>query len=134
MKQNNFDCQDYVIEYDRLRCDDVMFHKGTFTKSIGHLIPVVCGRGSDAVCVGTGMLEECDQGIVATCTFNNTELGRICKEVYLNTDELRLSCAIYRIKRDGKNITDGYIPAIYVITKTMAFTYEEEKLEDADVQ
>ena len=129
-KLTNFDCQDYIIEYERLRCDDVIFHKGTFDKSIGHLIPVVLGRGTDCICVGHGILEECEYGIVATCKFNDTEVGHICKELFLNTDMLKLSCAVYRIRKDGKTIIDGYIPAVYVITKDMALTYERKSTDE----
>lgn len=123
---DEFDYQDYIILFDRLRCDDVIFHWDTFETSIGIMVPIVQGHDF-GICLGTAILERDHLGVFAKCKFFDTYMGEAAKLGLTNSDDLTISCPVYRVKRDGKDIISGDIRCVSVITKGSALTYSGDQ-------
>ena len=123
----DFDYQDYILLYNRLRCDDVIFHPEVFKSCIGRTVPVVHGDGFNMVCLGTAIIEQDHLGVFAKCKFFDTDIGNLAKQILLDTDEMTISCPIYCVKRDGKHVISGDIRRINVIPKLSAFTYSGDQ-------
>lgn len=124
---DEFDYQDYILLYGSIRCDGVVFHPDAFKSSIGKTVPVVHGDGMNMTCLGRAILEQDTFGIIAKCKFWDTFMGESARLALLETDDLSLSCPIYRVKRDGKDVISGDIRRVNVIPKSSAFTYADNQ-------
>lgn len=119
---DEFDYQDYILLYDRLRCDGVIFNQDAFRDSFQRIVPIVHGLEFNE-CLGMATLENDTLGVVAKCKFFDTDMGNVAKFALISSDELTLSCPIYRVKRDGKDVISGDIRCVSVIAKGSALTY-----------
>lgn len=126
---DEFDYQDYILLYDRMRSDGVIFHRGVFDKDIGKIVPIFNGNlAFDATqCLGVASIEQDDIGLIAKCKFSDTYMGSSAKSALLETEDMTISCPVYCVKRDGENVTFGDIRAVAVICKNAAFTYSGDK-------
>lgn len=133
MKQNkdkikpgkNYEFQ--LTRNDLLRSDGVMFNKHTFEESDGLTVPVVWNNDiyDPTRVLGSAVLKNCDDGVFATLTFNNSENGIIAKEL-LDKGDAEVTFSGIRIKRTGALIISGYIRAVHLVIQGCAFTYKED--------
>lgn len=127
---DEFDYQDYIILFDRLRCDDVIFRSDAFDNSIGQTVPLLSRYDyfdmtrPDTI-LGIAILEKDLIGITAKCKFYDTEIGNIGKDIFIDGDDFVLSCPIFQVKRDGKDVIFGRIPCVVATPKFSAFTYAD---------
>lgn len=112
---------------DLLRSDGVMFNKYTFEESDGITVPVVWNdmMYDPTGVIGIAVLKNCDDGVFATLTFNDSENGIRAKEL-LDNGEAEVTFSGNIIKRTGALITSGYIRAVHLVMTGCGFTYKED--------
>lgn len=83
-----FDFTDYLVHYDVLYNTDHIFTKDCFKNNDGNTVPIikVCDGYEYEPSLGMAVLENCDDGIIAKCTFTNHDFGEAAKEVLLNKE------------------------------------------------
>lgn len=117
-----FDIIDYVVRYDCLYDSGYKFYKDAFKVNDGMDAPIV--RNTNVrnnilnECLGIATLENREDGLVAKCIFNETDLGKIAKDA-VNAKEYGLSIYANRIDYDAlaypvtvKNVKSAWVLAI----------------------
>lgn len=122
---DDFDYRDYIVLYDRLRCDGVTFNQDSFEGCIGRTVPITYGTGLDAICLGMAVIEHDQLGVFVKCKFVNNDYGVTTKQLLLD-GKMTVSCPIYRLKRDGIRVISGDIRVIIVIDSQWALTYRDD--------
>ena len=101
----SFDYVDYILRYDRLYENDVIFLKDSFKENDGREVPIVyTGNGHSCYDasnhLGFAVLENREDGVIAKCTFAKYDTGLIAKDLIVNTKEFGISVYANRINYD----------------------------------
>lgn len=101
----NYDHVDYLFHYGVEYNTDTIFYKDAFKSSDGSVVPIVWqGYAYDLDLVnflGYAVIENRDDGVVAKCTFNQTDQGTIVKDLFENGNELAISIYANGIQYDN---------------------------------
>lgn len=134
---DSFDFTDYILRYDCLYENDVIFVKDCFKNSDGKPAPIVySGHGHDCFDpeyhLGIAVLENRDDGVVAKCTFAGTDMGQIAKDLIVSTKEIGLSVYANRIHYDDmqepiklKKVLSANVAAVIAIPSVAVLRVKE---------
>lgn len=124
---DDFDFIDYILYYDKLYNSNVVLYKDSFKSSDGDIRPIVyTGHGHSLDhCLAEAVLENRDDGVVAKCRFNESDLGQAAKEIFTTTDELGLSVYANGIQYDNlgypvniQKVKSASVRAVIVVPKS----------------
>ena len=127
MDEKEFDYVDYILHYDSVSENDVLFVKDSFKSSDGTTAPIVYSHGvhnyfdEDSV-LGHAVIENRDDGVVAKCTFYDYGYGPIAKELVINNDygisvyANRVSCDLLQ-STGVKIVMSANVAAVIVLPK-----------------
>lgn len=124
----NYDYIDYLVRYNVEYNTDVIFYKDAFKSSDGTIAPIVYqGEAYDlhlGSCLGEAIIENRDDGAVAKYHFNDTDKGKIAKEVFANGDDFDISVYANGIQYDNlgcperlKRVSKANVKAVIVLPK-----------------
>lgn len=137
------DFSGWATRNDLLCGDGRVIKKDAFKEDDGETVSLVWNHehnSADAV-LGHALLENRDEGVYAYCTFNDTENGKIAKELVRHGDVSSLSIYANKLKQNGREVVHGKIrelslvlaganPGAY-IDYVMAHSDEGESDDDA---
>lgn len=105
---------------NNVRCSDGRtIMKDAFAHYDGHTVPLLWNHNhDDPNCVlGHAMLENRDDGVYAYCSFNNSESGKLGKELVAHGDVDALSIYANHLRQQGKNVIHGEICELSLVHK-----------------
>lgn len=114
---DNFDFSGWATRNDLLCADGRTIKKDAFKDNDGQIVPLVYNHQHDDVnnVLGHALLENCDEGVYAYCSFNNTEAGQVGKELVQHGDVASLSIYANKLKQVGGNIIHGVIRELSLV-------------------
>ena len=118
------DFMDYIVRYDRLYTSGHIFRKAAFKSSNGHMVPITYGTWgihTPGNILGSALLENTDDGVIAKCTFFNSDIGKIVKNMVTDDTHGLTFCAL-GIERKDDIVTSGWIQ--YIIIEPKEILYE----------
>jgi HK97 family phage prohead protease len=101
-----------------MKCSDGRtIRSGAFKHNDGRTVPLVWNhRHAEPIDVlGHALLENREEGVYAYGTFNNTENGRLAKELVLSGDITALSIYANQLKQQGGNVMHGEIREVSLV-------------------
>ena len=121
----DFDVVDYVIRYDCLYNTGNYFYKDAFKSNDGLNVPIIRSHNFweniQSECFGIAILENRDDGLIAKCKFNETDMGKIARDVVKDKD-YGLSIYANGIDYDTlgypamvKHIKSGHVLAVILV-------------------
>ena len=124
----NYDYIDYLFHYNVEYNTDVIFYKDCFKSSDGAIVPIVYqGEAYDlhlGSCLGEAIIENRDDGVVAKCRFNETDKGKLVKELLTDGDDFGISVYANDIQYDNlgypvtlKKVLKASVKAVIVLVK-----------------
>lgn len=107
----DFDFTDYVVVYDRKYDSGLIFLKDSLKDESAHFVPIVYGT-DHYTCVGYAELEYRDNGVVAHCKFNDSDIGQLAKTLVVDERVFDVSFFAVGIKREDGIVKSGQIRAV----------------------
>lgn len=111
------DFSGYATRNDILCSDGRTIRKNAFAGNDGKKVPLIWMHdhtNPDAV-LGHAILENRNDGVYAYCTFNDTEKGRIAKQIVEHGDVVSLSIWANKLKQIGGDVVHGVIRELSLV-------------------
>lgn len=117
MKHNNCDFSGWATRNDLICEDGLIIRKNAFKCNDGQKVPLVYNHehGDLGQVLGHAILENCDDGVYAYCYLNNTEEGRVAKELVKHGDISSLSIYANKLKKAGNDVIHGIIREVSLV-------------------
>jgi len=112
-----FDFSGWATRND-LRCaDGRTIRKNAFKGCDGMKVPLIFYHDHDnpANVVGHALLENRDEGVYTYGSFNNTEMGKLAKELVQHGDITNLSIYANKLKQNGGDVLHGIIREVSLV-------------------
>lgn len=108
---DKYDFSGWATRNDLLCADGRTIKRDAFKNQNGKTVPLVWGHThSDPNRVlGHALLENCEEGVYAYCSFNNSESGLTAKELVKHGDVRSLSICAGQLKQTGADVVHGII-------------------------
>lgn len=103
---------------NNIRCSDGRtIMRDAFKENDGQTVPLVWNHRHDAPhnVLGHALLENRDNGVYAYCTFNETESGKMAKELVSHGDITALSIYANQLKQNAGNVIHGAIREVSLV-------------------
>ena len=130
-----FDFGGYATRNDLLCGDGRTIRQNAFKDDDGKTVPLIWNHdhsSPDAV-LGHAVLENREDGVYARCKFNNTENGKLAKEMVHSGDVRSLSIWANQLKQVGKDVIHGTIRELsLVLAGANPGAYIDEVLAHSD--
>lgn len=117
MKHNNCDFSGWATRNDLICEDGLTIRKNAFKCNDGQKVPLVYNHehGDLGQVLGHAILENRDDGVYAYCYLNNTEEGRVAKELVKHGDISSLSIYANKLKKAGNDVIHGIIREVSLV-------------------
>lgn len=115
--EENYDFSGYVTRNDLLCGDGRTIRKNAFKDCDGKDVPLVYNHEHDdpTMVLGHAMLENRDDGVYAYAKFNDTDMGKHCKELVKHGDVRSLSIWANQLKQVGNDVIHGVIREVSLV-------------------
>lgn len=117
METNKYDFCGWATRAN-MRCSDGrVIMQNAFKGNDGGRVPMVWNHRHDdpSYVIGHAELENRDQGVYAYCSLNNTELGKVAKEIVEHGDVESLSIYANQLVQNGRNVVHGNIREVSLV-------------------
>ena len=113
----DYDFGGWATRNDLLCADGRTIRKNAFKSQDGQKVPLVYNHNHDNVenVLGHAVLENRDEGVYAYCTFNDSENGKIAKELVKHGDVRSLSIYANKLKQSGGDVLHGIIREVSLV-------------------
>lgn len=101
-----------------VRCTDgTMFHSGAFKSNNGKIVPLVWMHQHDSPenTLGRAFLENTDEGLKVYGSFNDTENGKLAKQLVEHGDITSLSVWANHLNREGNELYNGDVKEVSLV-------------------
>ena len=117
MKHDDCDFSGWATRNDLLCEDGVTIRKDAFKCNDGTKVPLVYNHehGDLKQVLGHAILENRDDGVYAYCYLNDTEDGKVAKELVNHGDIRSLSIYANRLKKSGNDVIHGIIREVSLV-------------------
>lgn len=115
--ENNYDFSGWATRNDLLCGDGRTIRKNAFRDNDGDTVPLVWNHRHNEPenVLGHALLENRDDGVYAYCTFNDTESGKLGKQLVQHGDIRSLSIYANKLKQVGKDVIHGCIRELSLV-------------------
>lgn len=129
----DFDYIDYIVVYDRKYDSGLMFLKNSFKEDdvIERIVPIVYAYNHET-CLGYAQLDYREDGVVAYCKFNESDIGRIAKDLVVNERACDVSFLAVGIKRKDGVVESGRIRAAILTMARPKILEDSNELHKTD--
>ena len=112
-----FDFSGYATRNDLVCGDGRIIRKNAFADNDGKEVPLVWNHKHSDLreVLGHALLENRDDGVYAYCTFNDTENGRLAKQLVQHGDIRSLSIYANQLKQLGNDVVHGMIRELSLV-------------------
>lgn len=112
-----YDFGGYATRNDLTCSDGRVIRKNAFKSQNGQTVPLVWNHNHDDVndVLGLAHLENRDDGVYAYCEFNNTENGKVAKELVQHGDVRSLSIFANKLNQKGSDVIHGLIREVSLV-------------------
>lgn len=112
-----YDFSGWATRNDLLCGDGKTIRKNAFKDQDGARVPLVWMHDHDnpEAVLGHAILENRDEGVYAHCTFNDTENGKIAKQLVAHGDVRSLSIWANKLKQIGNDVVHGTIRELSLV-------------------
>lgn len=117
MDKNTYDFSGYATRNDLVCGDGRTIRKNAFKDCDGTTVPLIWNHdhtNQDAV-LGHALLENRDDGVYAYCTCNDTEQGKLAKQLIQHGDVRSLSIYANKLKQIGNDVIHGAIRELSLV-------------------
>lgn len=117
-KKENYDFSGYATRFNIKCSDGRTIRPGAFKKNDGVKVPLVWNHNHSSVdnVLGHALLKEREDGMIALCSFNDTEDGKRAKKIVEHGDIVSLSIFANQLKQDSHlNVTEGNIREVSLV-------------------
>lgn len=113
----NYDFSGYATRNDLLCGDGRTIRKNAFRDNDGDTVPLVWNHRHNEPenVLGHAVLENREDGVYAYCTFNDTESGKLGKQLVQHGDIRSLSIYANKLKQVGKDVIHGCIRELSLV-------------------
>ena len=113
----NYDFSGYATRNDLVCGDGRVIRKNAFIDNDGREVPLVWNHqhNSPEDVLGHALLENREDGVYAYCTFNDTENGRLAKQLVQHGDIRSLSIYANKLKQIGGDVIHGVIRELSLV-------------------
>ena len=117
MRPKKFDFAGWATKNDLLCSDGRTIRKNAFRDDDGKEVPLVWQHqhNDPTNVLGHAVLENCDDGVKAYCTFNNTDNGQYAKELVMHKDITSLSIYANKLQQHGGDVLHGSIREVSLV-------------------
>lgn len=114
---DNYDFSGWATRNDLLCGDGRTIRKNAFRDNDGDTVPLVWNHRHNEPenVLGHAVLENRDDGVYAYCTFNDTESGKLGKQLVQHGDIRSLSIYANKLKQVGKDVIHGCIRELSLV-------------------
>ena len=114
---DNYDFSGWATRANMKCSDGRTIMKDAFIENDGAQVPIVWNhQHNDPFNVlGHALLENREEGVYAYCTFNDSEAGRMGREMVRNGDVNQLSIYANKLKQQGGNVLHGAIREVSLV-------------------
>ena len=112
-----FDFAGYATKNDIVCADGAIIKQDAFAHQNGTKVPLVFQHDHKDLrnVVGHAELENRPDGVYAYCSLNDTENGKVAKELVSHGDIVALSIYANKLKRSGASVTHGEIKEVSLV-------------------
>lgn len=117
-KKENYDFSGYATRFNVKCSDGRTIRPGAFKKNDGVKVPLVWNHNHDSInnVLGHALLKEREDGMIALCSFNDTEDGKKARKIVEHGDIVSLSIFANQLKQDRNlNVTEGNIREVSLV-------------------
>ena len=117
MEVNNYDFGGWATRVNKRCSDGRTIMKDAFIDNDGTQVPLVWNHQHTEVenVLGHALLENRDEGVYAYCTFNDSESGKMGRELVKHGDVNQLSIFANQLKQQGGNVIHGRIREVSLV-------------------
>lgn len=117
MAKRKCDFSGYATRNDLLCGDGRTIRKNAFKDCDGQTVPLVYNHehNDPNAVLGHALLENREDGVYAYCTFNDTEQGKVAKELVRHGDVRSLSIYANKLKQMGGDVVHGVIRELSLV-------------------
>lgn len=114
---DNYDFSGWATRNDLVCGDGRTIRKNAFIDNDGDTVPLVWNHRHNEPdnVLGHAVLENREDGVYAYCTFNDTESGRVGKQLVQHGDIRSLSIYANKLKQVGKDVIHGCIRELSLV-------------------
>ena len=114
---NNFDFSGWATRNDMLCADGRTIRKDAFKYQDGQTVPLVWNHqhADPNNVLGHALLKNKDEGVYAYCTFNDSESGKMARELVKHGDVRSLSIFANQLKESNGNVLHGVIRELSLV-------------------
>ena len=112
-----YDFGGYATKNDIECSDGRIIRAHAFADQDGATVPLVWQHGHDSVdnVLGHALLEDTEDGVRCYCTFNETNSGKVAKELVKSGDINALSIHAGKLVQKGKEVLHGAIREVSLV-------------------
>ena len=116
-KKLTFDFSGWATRNDVKCSDGRTIRKDAFKHNDGQTVPLVWNHNHQVAdnILGHALLENREQGVYAYCSFNDTEQGKVAKELVKHGDICSLSIYANQLKQNGGDVLHGAIREVSLV-------------------
>ena len=117
MVVNNYDFGGWATVANKRCSDGRTIMKDAFIDNDGAQVPLVWNHQHTEVdnVLGHALLENRPEGVYAYCTFNDSESGKMGRELVKHGDVNQLSIYANQLKQQGSNVVHGVIREVSLV-------------------
>lgn len=117
MEVNNYDFGGWATVVNKRCSDGRTIMKDAFIENDGAQVPLVWNHQHTEVenVLGHALLENRNEGVYAYCTFNDSESGKMGRELVKHGDVNQLSIYANQLKQQGGNVIHGVIREVSLV-------------------
>ena len=117
MSQHDYHFSGWATRNDLLCGDGRTIRKNAFKDNDGKTVPLIWNHehNDPNAVLGHALLKNCEDGVYAYCTFNDTENGRKSKELVEHGDVRSLSIWANKLKQLGSDVIHGDIKELSLV-------------------
>lgn len=143
---SSYDCSGWATRANIKCSDGRTIMRGAFAHHDGEVVPLVWNHqhNNPENVLGHALLENRDEGVYAYCTFNDTESGKMARELVKHGDVKALSIYANQLRQQKGNVLHGNIrevslvlaganPGAFIETQSIRHGDEFVELEDEAV-
>ena len=114
---NSYDFSGWATRANMKCSDGRTIMKNAFIDNDGTEVPLVWNHQHNEVdnVLGHALLENRDEGVYAYCTFNDSERGKMGRELVKHGDIKQLSIYANKLKQEGGNVIHGAIREVSLV-------------------
>ena len=117
VKNDDYDFSGWATRANMKCSDGRTIMKDAFIDNDGTQVPLVWNHQHNSAdnVLGHALLKNMDEGVYAYCKFNNSESGKMGKELVRNGDVNQLSIYANNLKQQGGNVIHGAIREVSLV-------------------